>query len=84
MVLRDMSHSGVKPLLQQELLNTVATTASTAQDHALDLARTARTIPDHLDNPEAIKALIYRLESMAVDLQLRLQVIEDSAKKLGA
>ncbi|MGC4043328.1 MAG: hypothetical protein QM758_05955 [Armatimonas sp.] len=73
-----------EPLTQQELLNTLASAASTAQDHALDLARAIRTIPQNLNDPEAIKELLSQLESKAIDLQFRLQVMEDTAIKLGA
>lgn len=80
-----MSHVvGAKVDTSQQILDAVASAASAAQDQALLVARAATGIHREPESFEVVETLATRLQEIAIDIQLRLQMIEDAAVKLGA
>ncbi|MGC4043746.1 MAG: hypothetical protein QM758_08060 [Armatimonas sp.] len=67
-----------------EMLDALASAANAAQDQALQMARTATEIHRDAEHHEVVETLATQLQGMAIDIQLRLQMIQDAAVKLGA
>ncbi|MGC4044764.1 MAG: hypothetical protein QM758_13305 [Armatimonas sp.] len=67
-----------------EVLNALASAASAAQDQAYQIARVAVDIHREPERFEVVETLANQLQSDAIDIQLRLQMIQDAAVNLGA
>ncbi|MGC4043172.1 MAG: hypothetical protein QM758_05165 [Armatimonas sp.] len=68
----------------QEVLDSLVSTADAAQEQAQYMAQTATQLYLDANHFEVVETLATQLQSDAIDIQLRLDMIQDAAVTLGA
>lgn len=70
--------------ISQEVLDSLVSATDAAQEQAQYMAQTATQL--HLDSNhfEVVETLATQLQGDAIDIQLRLEMIQDAAVRLGA